>query len=163
MSNFLFLKRLKDFVYELENHSFAEGENAAIKPLLIETEDRFREGLSDDLNISTALTSVFELIRKINLFISEGKIYASDAKYILKTIDQFDHVLGVLPEKKSKDLSGKILAKIQERENARKMRDFEKADRIRDELLAQGIILEDTRDGIRWKVLDTKRKHRNPD
>jgi len=157
------LKRLMDFVYELENHTFAEGENAEIKPLLKETENRFRDGLSDDLNISIALTSVFELIRKINLFISERKIYAADAKNILKTIDHFDHVLAVLPEKKSTDLSEKILAKIQERENARKMRDFEKADRIRDELLAQGIVLEDTRDGIRWKILDTKRKHKDAD
>ena len=153
------LKRLTDFVYELENHSFSEGENSDIKPLLEETVNRFREGLSDDLNISIALTSVFELVRKINLFITKGKIYADDADNILKTIDQFDQVLAVLPERKSTGLSAEILAKIQERENARNMRDFERADQIRDELLAQGIILEDTRDGTRWKIINTRRQN----
>lgn len=157
------LKRLMDFVYELENHSFAEGENLDIKSLLEETKNRFREGLSDDLNISIALTSIFEMIRKINLLINKGKIYADDVKHILKTIDQFNQVLAVLPEKKSICLSDEMLIKIQEREKARKMRDFDMADRIRDELLAHGIVLEDTPDGTRWKIIESKRKNGVPE
>ena len=153
------LKRLMDFVYELENHSFAEGENLDIKPLLEETKNRFRDGLSDDLNISIALTSIFEMIRKINLLIKKGKIYTEDVKHILKTIYHFDQVLAVLPEKKSISLSDEMLTMIQEREKARKKRDFDKADRIRDELIAHGIILEDTPEGTRWKVIEGKRKN----
>ena len=153
------LKRLMDFVYELENHSFAEGENSEIIKLLEETEVKFRAGLSDDLNISIALTAVFELIRKINSYINKGKIYSTDSKRLLETIHRFNQVLSVLPERQTTELSDDIKAKIKEREKARKKKDFETADRIRDELLAKGILLEDTHDGIRWKIIDNKRKN----
>ncbi|MBN2245252.1 MAG: cysteine--tRNA ligase [Candidatus Aminicenantes bacterium] len=151
------LKRLSDFVYELENHSFEEGENSGIKDLIEGTENKFREGLSNDLNISTALTALFELIRKINTYINKGNMYATDSKRLLDTIDRFNQVLAVLPDRKIPELSNEIKEKIEEREKARQARDFKTADRIRDELLAQGILLEDTRDGIRWKIIDNKK------
>jgi cysteinyl-tRNA synthetase len=146
------LKRIKDFVYELEHRSFPAGETAAAAPLLAEAAVKFREGMEDDLNVSVAFTALFDLIRKANILIQEEKIGAREAKDILSFVYQADGVLAVLPERREDAISDALRAKIEERERARKARDWAAADRIRKELLEAGIILEDTKDGIRWKT-----------
>jgi cysteinyl-tRNA synthetase len=145
------LKRITDFVYELEHRSFPEVGASSAHGLIIEAEGKFREGLEDDLNVSLALTGLYELIRKANSFIQEEKISADEAKALLSFVYQVDGVLAVLPERREDVLSEELRAKIEERERARKTRNWAEADRIRKELLEAGVILEDAKDGIRWK------------
>jgi cysteinyl-tRNA synthetase len=146
------LQRIKDFVYELKKGTFAEGENRKIAELLEKTKQKFIKGLSDDLNISAALTAIFEMIRKVNIQISRGKILSKDAAGLVSFIHFLDEVLAVLSEKEEKFLPEEILKRIEEREKARRARNYELADQIRQELLQQGIVLEDTKDGVRWKI-----------
>ena len=146
------LKRIKDFVYELEHRALPAAETSAAGPLISEAESKFREGLGDDLNVSVALTALFDLIRKANILIQEEKIGANEAKSLLSFVYQLDGVLAVLPERREDAISDALRAKIEEREQARKARNWSEADRIRRELLKAGIVLEDTKDGIRWKI-----------
>jgi cysteinyl-tRNA synthetase len=145
------LQRIKDFLYELKHHSFEEGENKDISRLIEEQRNNFIRGLSDDLNISIALTAVFEMIRKVNVLISKGKVYSKDVEKLLSSIRSLDGVLAILPSEKEELLAPDIMRKIEEREKARKEKDYQLADQIRNELLQKGIILEDTKDGVRWK------------
>jgi cysteinyl-tRNA synthetase len=145
------LQRIKDFLYELKHHSFEEGENKDISRLIEEQRNNFIRGLSDDLNISVALTAVFEMIRKINVLISRSKVYSKDAEKIVSSIRSLDGVLAILPSEKEELLPPDIMKKIEEREKARREKNYQLADQIRNELLHQGIILEDTKDGVRWK------------
>ena len=146
------LQRIKDFLYELRNRSFEEGENKRISKLISDMNKKFRRGLNDDLNISVALTAIFEMIRKVNTLISKGKVYRTDAENLVASILSLDRVLAVLPEDAEIDLPPEIMSRIEEREKARKEGNYELADEIRKELLQKGIVLEDTKDGVRWKI-----------
>jgi len=144
-------QRIKDFLYELKNRSFEEGENEEIPLLIEEMNQNFTGGLNDDLNIAVALRAIFEMIRKVNILISQGKIYREDADKLVSSFNSLDEVLGVLHEEKEEMLPSEILKIIEEREKARKEKNYKLADQIRDELLRKGIVLEDTKDGVRWK------------
>jgi cysteinyl-tRNA synthetase len=145
------LGRMKDFLYELKNHPFKDGENKNIERIIEKTKKGFTQGLSDDLNIAVALRALFEMIRKVNTLIIRGKIYKKDAEKLTDLVRSLDAVLAVLPEEKEEILPEEIIKKIEEREKARKEKNFELADRIREELSKEGIVLEDTKDGVRWK------------
>ena len=151
------LQRIKDFLYELKNHPFKEGESKAVSKIIDRTRKNFAEGLSDDLNISVALRVLFDMIREVNSLIAKNKVFSQDAEKLTNLIHSIDSVLGVLPEEKEELLPAEITKKIEEREKARKDKDFESADRIRDELLDLGIMLEDTKDRVRWKRVKGKR------
>ena len=151
------LQRIKDFLYELKNHPFKEGESKAVSKIIDRTRKNFAEGLSDDLNISVALRVLFDMIREVNSLIAKNKVFSQDAEKLMNLIHSVDSVLGVLPEEKEELLPAEITKKIEEREKARKDKDFESADRIRDELLDLGIMLEDTKDRVRWKRVKGKR------
>jgi cysteinyl-tRNA synthetase len=145
------LERIKDFLYELKTRSFKSGENHLVKKLISIADKKFVESLSDDLNISKALTAVFELIRDVNKLVVKNQIYESDSEMIQSTFKKWDSVLGILPGKEDEKLEASIKKKIELREKARKEKNYELADQIRDELLEKGIVLEDTKDGVRWK------------
>lgn len=145
------LQRIKDFFYELENHPFKEGRNKNIPRLVEETKKKFIDALSDDLNISAALSAFFEMIRRINTLISQGKLYRQDAEETISLVRFIDKILGALPPDVERELPVDIRKKIEERQQARKEKNYALADRIREELLQEGIILEDTKDGVRWK------------
>jgi cysteinyl-tRNA synthetase len=145
------LERINDFLYELDSRSFDSGQNPLVKKIIKKKEKNFVESLSDDLNISMALTAVFELIRDVNKLLAQNQIYEIDAEMIRSTLRKWDRVLGVLPKKEDKKLENSIKKKIKLREKARKEKNYEMADRIRDELLEKGVILEDTKEGVRWK------------
>lgn len=151
------LQRIKDFLYELKNHPFKEGESKAVSNIVEKTRKNFAAGLSDDLNISVALRALFDMIREVNSLIAKNKVFSQDAEKLTNLIHSIDSVLGVLPEEKQELLPAEITKKIEEREKSRKDKDFESADRIRDELLDLGIILEDTKNGVRWKRIKRKR------
>jgi cysteinyl-tRNA synthetase len=151
------LQRINDFLYELNNHPFKEGENKAVSKIIEKTQKNFTDGLSDDLNISVALRALFDMIREVNSLIAKEKIYSQDAENLRGFVHSLDSILAVLPEEKEELLPADIMRKIEERETARKEKNYVQADGIRDELLEHGIVLEDTKDGVRWKRIKTKR------
>ena len=145
------LQRIRDFLFDLESRSFPEEEDKFTSGLVDSARKDFVSGLGDDLNISAALSAVFGLIKNANIAISEKKITRQGADLLQKTIHDWDLVLGLLPEQELQNLTDEIERKIDEREKARSSRDYVLADSIRDELMAQGIALEDTPEGVRWK------------
>jgi cysteinyl-tRNA synthetase len=150
------LKRINDFLYELKNRPFEEGGNKNISRLVEDTNKKFIAGLGDDLNISVALRALFEMIRKANILISQGKVYRKDREKLISSLLSLDNVLAVLPREEEETLSSKFMKKIEEREKARTDKNYELADQMRQELLKEGIVLEDTKDGVRWKVVKSK-------
>ncbi|MFH2041336.1 MAG: cysteine--tRNA ligase [Acidobacteriota bacterium] len=147
------LQRIRDFVHILRTETFPEGKTEIASALATRMSDKFQKGLADDLNMSVALTALFEMIKKVNILISKKEIRQDDAGQILQTVQRVDGVVGILPLESEEDLVADILALIEERQKARSNKNFALSDRIRDELLARGIALEDTRDGVRWKKI----------
>ena len=95
---------------------------------------------------------VFDFVKEINTLMMENKIGKNNSTEIINLMNDFDSVLGVLQEKEGK-LSHELKKLIDEREKARKEKDFAKADKLRYELKEKGIILEDTKEGVRWKKI----------
>jgi len=127
--------------------------NAEEQKLLEEAKQyavRFDEAMDDDFNSADAIAVVFELVKFINSNTSEnsGKEYL-DALY--QELAELTNVLGLIIEKKEEILDSDIEKLIAERQAARKDRNFARADEIRNELLEKGIVLEDTREGVKWK------------
>jgi len=151
------VQRILNFVLELKTTVFKDIESKQIDKLIKNSKSKFKESLEDDLNISLALSAVFEFIKESNILIKKGLIGKRDAKKILKTIREFDKVLGVLPNKVVKDIPEKFKKLISERDKYRKEKNYKKADEIRNYLKQKGIILEDTPSGVRWKVIDNKK------
>jgi cysteinyl-tRNA synthetase len=106
--------------------------------------------MDDDLGIGEALAAVFEFVKEVNAKLAANQVDAKDAGNYLDALKQIDSVLGVMTFETG-SLDSDIQRLVDEREAARKRKDFKSADRIRDELKAKGVILEDTPTGIRWK------------
>lgn len=116
----------------------------------------FREAMEADLNTAGALGVMFDLVRALNTAIDENGVGGPDLPAIREAFDEFDRVLGIVPLRRREDEQPPVPAEeierlIQARREARGRRDFAAADRIRDELAARGILLEDTAAGTRWK------------
>lgn len=111
----------------------------------------FEEAMDDDLNTAQALAAIHDMVREVNIILSSVGITEDEKEIVLDSISKFDSVLGIFGEEDPADLDADIEALVKEREDARKSRDFARSDEIRDELAAKGIILEDTKDGVRWK------------
>ncbi|MFH1073279.1 MAG: cysteine--tRNA ligase [Nanoarchaeota archaeon] len=144
------LDRLQDFI---RNVQAAQGGHTDIDKILQKAKDDFEAALDDDLNMPHALRAVFELVKKANVLLSAGKINRKNSKDILELLQEFDNILGVLAFAQEK-LSKEIEALIQKREEARMKKDFAAADKIRDLLKEKGILLDDTKEGVRWKRMD---------
>jgi len=126
--------------------SDAEKEHFAKVEALVK---KFEDAMEDDFNTADAVSAIFEIVRESN---STVKDFSADyAKKVLKVLEDLCGVLGIETTKEEEILDEEIEKLIEERQAARKARDFKRADEIRDELLAQGIILEDTREGVKWK------------
>ncbi|RJP30999.1 MAG: cysteine--tRNA ligase [Candidatus Omnitrophota bacterium] len=111
---------------------------------------QFETHMDDDLDTPRALASLFDFIKESNKILDANPIAQSQAKQLLDTLKRVDTVIGVIKEEEAL-LDEEIEQLIQLRQDARKQKKFALADKIRDELANQGIILEDTRDGVRWK------------
>lgn len=111
----------------------------------------FEEAMEDDNNTANASTAVYEIVRIANATTDENstKAYVDYVYDVIKTL--CDGVLGVISERKTEDLDAEVEALIEERTAARKEKNWAKADEIRDRLGAMGIILEDTKEGVKWK------------
>jgi cysteinyl-tRNA synthetase len=111
---------------------------------------QFEDGMDDDFNTADALTAIFELVKFINMNTDENssKDYLESLKKEILTLTD---ICGLIVEKKEELLDADIDRLIEERQQARKNKDFKRADEIRDQLTGMGIILEDTREGVKWK------------
>jgi cysteinyl-tRNA synthetase len=147
------IERLRNFKLRLETDRFAEGLNEQVAARTAQASAAFTESLNDDLNTAEALAAVFEFVRDANSAMDADEFRAGNASAALGFLGLFDSIFDALkPSAKTGGLSeAAIEALVAERTAAKKARDFARADRIRDQLLEQGIILEDTKSGVRWK------------
>ena len=113
-------------------------------------EASFREAMDDDFNTADGLAAIFDLVREINSNVVSKEVSREYAEKASEIFERLISVLGLLYERKTDNLDNEIEALINERQEARKNRDFKRADEIRDSLKAQGIILEDTAQGVKW-------------
>ncbi len=147
------IERLRNYKLRLETDKLAEGTNAKVAERTEAASKAFAEGLDDDLNTAEALGAAFEYIRETNTAMDAGEFLAGNAAEALAFLQRFDSVFDVLtPSKKNGSLSdAEIEALVGERTTAKKARDFTRADEIRKQLAGQSVILEDTKEGVRWK------------
>ena len=124
-----------------------EKQNQAAVEELVQ---KFETAMDDDFNTADAISAIFEIVRLSNSTISEAstKAYVS---YVKETMDKLCDVLGIITEKKEEILDSEVEDLIAKRQQARKDKNFALADEIRGQLLDMGIILEDTREGVKWK------------
>ena len=171
--------KLRNFQLRLKTGQFPSGASDAT--LARETVDRMTSALEDDLNTAQALAAIFEMVRKANVMIDGGQIRKDDVAPLLAALDRFDEIFAVLRdddapkmtailewakvEGREKDVSQELLdsvgtpsvsdaeieKKIAEMEAARRARNFQASDAIRAELTSAGLLVEITKDGVRWR------------
>ncbi len=156
----------------------AQGNDEEVAKAIGTAKEDFYAALANDLNTAEARAAIFELVRKSNTFADAGKLHESDVREMLAVLKDFDAVFDVLEDRdaaptqraidwavqsgRQAEIAPELLARpsvtdeaiealIAERTEAKKQRNFARADQIRNELAEKGIILEDTRDGVRWK------------
>jgi cysteinyl-tRNA synthetase len=167
--------RIRDFLVDLRDVKSDRPPNPEVTQLIETSRAGFIAGLEDDLNISESLAALFGLIKSANRLLAQGSASRADARNLADFVAAIDEkILGINPtdvilqvaparhevrdngpitlkEDISGDLDAEINKMIQDRQVARSEKNFKLADQIRDELLSQGILLEDTKDGVRWK------------
>ena len=122
--------------------------------LLATTRAGFERALDDDLNIAPALAVLFDFIREVNRRIDARALSTADAGIVTSFVSDLDRVLGIGPDSVDDGLTPELEALLEARAAARTARDWAESDRLRDELARQGIVVEDTRDGQRWRRLE---------
>jgi cysteinyl-tRNA synthetase len=147
------IERLRNFKLRLETDRFPEGVNEQLLDRTRLAGEEFAAGMNDDLNTAAAMAAIFEFVRDANTAIDAAEFRAANAGPALELLSRFDEVFDVI---QPTVLSGTILdseieSLIEERTMAKKGRNFARADQIREQLLEQGVILEDTKGGVRWK------------
>ena len=173
--------RLRNFRLRLSSGNFPAGANPEMQRLAGETTSRWRDALDDDLNTAQALGAIFEMVKQANAAFDAGAMKKDDVAPLLATLAKFDEIFAVLDdddapkmkrvlewalaEGREKDISealreavasgqmsdSEVESKIAEMKAARAARDFKASDRLRAELIDAGIIIEITKDGIRWR------------
>lgn len=143
------ITRLRDFKSNVESAS-GTGDKKAVNDAIEKAVRGFEEGLDNDLNISPSLGAVFDFVREINSVLADKGLSESERDSVLETLKKFDIVLGVIFVEEG-EIDAEIEGLIQKRLDAKKNKDFQTADKIREDLLNKGIILEDTPTGTKWK------------
>jgi cysteinyl-tRNA synthetase len=144
------VERLDALVAALEAYGSGSPDDPALPGVLAAARQAFGVALDDDLAISPALGAVFDLVRDLNRRIAERTLSTADATVALAALRDLDVVLGLLPDPVDA-LGADLVALIEARARARLERDWAASDRLRDELAAAGILVEDSRDGQRWR------------
>jgi cysteinyl-tRNA synthetase len=172
------IDRLRTFLKRLTAGSFPHGENPALAAAALAAREAYHEALSNDLNTADAHAPVFELVRSANTAMDRGEFFAGNREAVLRVLEDFDQVFAVIAdhdaeptrralawaEKSSRmaEVAPELVASasisdaevdtlVAERNQAKKQRDFTRADQIRNELSGKGIVIEDSKDGTRWK------------
>lgn len=145
------LERLRNFRRRVKDAGVGRGSNPTAAEILARARGGFEAGMDNDLNTSEALAAVFDLVRDANTAMDASQFFAEDREEALRFLDRVDSVLGIIGSVEPQPVDPQIEALIAERNTARRNRDFKRADRIRDELASQGVVLEDTPEGTRWK------------
>jgi len=175
------VERLRNFQQRLAKGTFADGSNPVMQTLARDSRNHMIEALDDDLNTAQAQAAVFDMVRAANAAMDSGELRKDDVAPLLAVLTRFDQVFSVLEdddaakmravlewvkaEGREKDISTELLEivgsaamsdkqinqKIEEMKAARAAKDFARSDAIRSELTAAGIIIEQTKDGVRWR------------
>jgi cysteinyl-tRNA synthetase len=145
------VERLRNFRRLVRDSRGSDGSDAATKGLIDGAISGFEAAMDDDFNTAAALAAIHDLVREINTVLAEDRFGADDRDAVLAAIEKFDAVLSIFGPEESEMLDSEIESLIEERQEARRNRDFARSDEIRDQLAERGIILEDTKDGVRWK------------
>jgi len=172
------VERLRTFHQRLTTGNFAAGQNPALQEAAKKAQEEYIAALSNDLNTAEARAPIFDLVRAANTAIDQGQLLAGDRDAILAVLASFDAVFDVIrdddaePTRKAlewaveagreADVAPELLSRqtltdeaidalVAERTLAKKQRNFARADQIRNELAENGIVLEDSKDGVRWK------------
>ncbi len=175
------VERLRNFRLRLSTGQFPEGSNEAMAELARKSAERMKDALDDDLNTAEAQGAIFEMVRTANAAFDAGEIHKEDVPALLGALEKFDEIFAVLAdddapkiqaildwarsEGREKDISPELLEiagsaamsdadiekKIATMNEARAARDFKESDRLRGELTAAGIVVENTKEGVRWR------------
>jgi cysteinyl-tRNA synthetase len=155
------LRRLMDFLGRLERliegkQGAARAPNPNVRTLAAAASEGFGKAMLSDLNVSQALSVLFDLVRDVNVLIDSHEVNAADAVVIRDVIERADRVLGVISLRRAEEAAppvpvDEIQRLVEERRQARQHRDFERADAIRKDLAARGVLLEDSPTGTTWK------------
>jgi cysteinyl-tRNA synthetase len=130
-----------------------KGSGETLKKLMSDAENGFEEAMDDDLNISVALAALFDFVKEVNRLLDEGVISKKEAGKVCDLMMRFDKVIGVIGDVgKKEELPKEAEELIRKREEARKAKDWETADKIRGQLRDMGIIVEDTSQGVKWRI-----------
>lgn len=147
------IDRLRNFKLRLETTKFAEGSDSGMAARIAAAREAFDAALDDDLNTAEALAAIFEFVRDANTAMDSDHFRVGDTGPALELLARFDSVFDVL---RSSVQAGSISdsdveSLIAERTQSKKTRNFARADEIRKQLMDAGIVLEDTKEGVRWK------------
>ena len=175
------VERLRNFRQRLVTGKFPAGSDLNLTTLANDSSQRIREALSEDLNTAQAQAAIFDMVRVANAAMDSGEMKQDDVQPLVSTLDQFDEIFGVLKdddaarmqqianwargEGREKDISPELLdalrsnslsdeqvnQKIDEMKAARAVKNFSASDSIRAELTANGILIEQTKEGVRWR------------
>ncbi len=159
------VERLRNFSDRLAQGKFPAGQQPGMTARIAQAAQEFDEGLSDDLNTARALAAAYDLVREVNIAMDKGEFRQGDVIAAREFLATFDRVFAVLEDNDAEKLRAlgyagdaaapgdvEIEKLVEERQAARKRRDFASSDRIRQELADRGILIEDSRDGsVRWK------------
>jgi cysteinyl-tRNA synthetase len=142
---------LRDFRARLSEARTEPGMNEKLHEIAERTLREFEAGMDDDLNTSVALAVIHNLSREVNTALARKQVKAENQRELLDVIERVDTVLNIFGKGQREILESEVQSLVDERQEARRRRDFGRADEIRRELANRGIILEDTKDGVRWK------------
>jgi cysteinyl-tRNA synthetase len=145
------VERLRNFVRRLQDVD-GEGGSAQVAELLRLVQENFGCAMDDDLNISVALGALFDFVREVNNLLDKGAVSRSDAEAVNRFMADLDKVLGVIGKVEAEALPKEAEKLIAEREEARKAKDWVTADALRLKLKEMGVVVEDTAQGVRWRL-----------
>jgi cysteinyl-tRNA synthetase len=152
------LDRIKDFVFRLQIAQLPPGSDAGAALAIAKARQDFEAALDDDLNTSAALAAIFVLISDANVALSRRALHEDDRTEIFKWLKEVDERLAIVPPMEQLvqgETGAEEVAEIErlvaERNQARRNRDFAMSDKIRQTLLDRGVLIEDTREGTRWR------------
>jgi cysteinyl-tRNA synthetase len=147
------IERLRNFKLRLETGGFAEGSDQPLMDRTSAAQAQFDAAMDDDLNTAEALAAMFEYVRDVNTAMDAGTMRSGNRAAAVEFLARFDSIFDVLEagEAGGQISDEEVEAQIRARHDAKKARDFALSDQIRQQLLEQGIILEDTKSGTRWK------------